>query len=155
MIKSAHSSFGQLQLDDTMLQTPQYKRFKRESLLSISESPFLSGEVILPSDIDKLKNLFPLLDYKVRPHVWAYISIVTGGGFQWVWEEFIEGSREAHLEDGRAATKGRPIWQQRCWDGITEQALDNSKNRTRSICSNQPSANELINLLRVEQRHQV
>lgn len=48
-----------------MMQTPQAKRFKLENVFAGAESPFLSSEVILPSDIDKLKKLFPLLDYKV------------------------------------------------------------------------------------------
>ena len=50
--------------EDSLMVTPQTKRFKQDSTFG-KESPFLGGEIFIPSDLDKLKKLFPLLDTKV------------------------------------------------------------------------------------------
>ena len=48
---------------DNTMYVQQSKRLLRDPL-SI-ESPFKANEVFLPTEIDKLKKLFPLLDAKV------------------------------------------------------------------------------------------
>ena len=60
-----------------MIFVPQSKRLLRDPLSL--ESPFKAAEVFLPTEIDKLKKLFPLLDAKVRSKSIINIqSIVTG-----------------------------------------------------------------------------
>jgi hypothetical protein len=48
---------------DTMMMTPKTKRYFRDP--GFMDSPFASSDLFLPTEIEKLKKLFPLLDSKV------------------------------------------------------------------------------------------
>jgi hypothetical protein len=52
--------------DDVMMATPQKKRLKNEAYLSsLLETPSYLSEVYLPTEMEKLRKLFPLLDARV------------------------------------------------------------------------------------------
>lgn len=54
---------SQSNLDDVMMMTPQAKKFQKDCIGK--DSPLSSYELFLPTEMDKLKKLFPLLDSKV------------------------------------------------------------------------------------------
>ena len=87
--------------DSQMNFTPQSKRLKNyESMYGVNaglnqttsgvsagsfgkDSPFLSGDIIIPSDVEKLKKLFPLLDSKViLSHLFLNKSLDSRGCLQ-------------------------------------------------------------------------
>ena len=59
-----HSNTGPDQMEDSRMLTPQTKRYKGDNYFG-SDSPILTGEIFLPTDLDKLKKIFPYIDSKV------------------------------------------------------------------------------------------
>lgn len=59
-----HGSGSATQMEDSRMMTPQTKRYKGDNYMG-SESPILTGEIFLPTDLDKLKKIFPYIDTKV------------------------------------------------------------------------------------------
>ena len=53
--------------NDAMMLTPQSKRYLRDPWAN--DSLFSSNELFLPTEMEKLKKLFPLLDSKVRVYL--------------------------------------------------------------------------------------
>ena len=81
------------QLTENMVFVQQSKRLLREPLCL--ESPFKANEVFLPTEIDKLKKLFPLLDAKVSTHLCAKRdAIVIGRGAERLRPKVWQGLRQ-------------------------------------------------------------
>lgn len=60
-----------------MVFAPQSKRLLRDPLGL--ESPFKAHDVFLPTEIDKLKKLFPLLDTKVSFNIILIFGLIVIG----------------------------------------------------------------------------
>lgn len=64
---------------DSLMYAPPTKRLFREPVCF--DSPSKSAEIFLPTEIDKLKKLFPLLDPIVNSISLSYVlTIATGRG---------------------------------------------------------------------------
>lgn len=57
--------------EDVMMLTPAKKRMLPENsyLTSLLETPLPNSEIVFPTEMEKLKKLFPLLDSKVGAYL--------------------------------------------------------------------------------------
>ena len=81
------------QCSDSLMAGPQVKRLKQQENFG-KESPFQQADIFIPSEIDKLKKLFPLVDTKVSTNKHTIMMIATRGSLQRVRPQLRQGLRE-------------------------------------------------------------